>query len=95
MTIIDAGIFSGFIPVKEDLDRMINDYKNPVDRYEIEDRNIIFYLEHVSHKSPVCIDFRVKRNYIVGEVQSSVVKVYDYYNNNKHCTVFYSLNIKA
>ncbi|XP_067119003.1 complement C3-like isoform X1 [Centruroides vittatus] len=95
MTIIDAGIFSGFTPVIEDLDKIIDDYKSPVDRYEIEDRNIIFYLDHVSHKSPVCIDFRVKRDYIVGNVQSSVVKVYDYYNNDEQCVVFYSLDIKA
>ncbi|XP_023225952.1 complement C3-like isoform X2 [Centruroides sculpturatus] len=95
MTIIDAGILSGFTPVKEDLDKIVDDYKNPVDRYEIEDRNIIFYLDHVTHKSPVCIDFRVKRDYIVGNVQSSVVKIYDYYNNDEQCIVFYSLDTKA
>ncbi|XP_067138118.1 complement C3-like, partial [Centruroides vittatus] len=90
MTIIDAGIFSGFRPVKEDLDELVNDTSNPVDRYEIAGRGIIFYLHHVSHSIPICLKFRIRRDYIVGNVQASVIKVYDYYNNDDSCTKFYS-----
>ncbi|XP_067143639.1 cobra venom factor-like [Centruroides vittatus] len=89
LTIIDAGIFSGFSPIKEDLENIVKDHESPVDRYEIKDRKIIFYLDHISHESPICIIFRVKRDYIVGNMQSSVVKVYDF-NNDQQCIVFYS-----
>lgn len=90
MTIIDAGIFSGFKPLKEDLDKLVNDTSNPVNRYEIAGRGIIFYLDHVLHEKPVCVSFRIRRDYIVGNVQASVIKVYDYYNNDDTCTKFYS-----
>ncbi|XP_023242163.1 complement C3-like [Centruroides sculpturatus] len=93
MTIIDAAIFSGFKPVKEDLERVINDITNPVDFYEVEDRNIIFYLSYFTPKSTVCFEFRVVRDYIIGNVQSGVVQVYDYYKYGGYdtkCTVFFS-----
>ncbi|XP_067128932.1 A.superbus venom factor 2-like, partial [Centruroides vittatus] len=96
MTIIDAAIFSGFKPVQEDLERILYDRTNPVDFYEVEDRNIIFYLSYFHPKSTVCIEFRVIRDYIVGNVQSGVVQVYDYYkygDYNEKCIAFFSPDI--
>ncbi|GIY68784.1 complement C4-A [Caerostris extrusa] len=41
-------------------------------------------------KEKYCFDFRVIRQYIVGKTQRSIVKVYNYYNPDATCTVFYS-----
>ncbi|WP_411016267.1 hypothetical protein, partial [Salmonella sp. s51884] len=42
MAIIDVGIYSGFEPIKADLDQIVkeNDY---ISRYEISQRSVIFY----------------------------------------------------
>lgn len=90
MTIVEAGTFSGFNPIKQDLDQILRDVNNPVDRYEIDKRKIIFYLDHVSHQKPSCITFRIRRDQVVGNTQASVIKVYDYYNNDNACTVTYN-----
>ncbi|XP_023225976.1 complement C3-like [Centruroides sculpturatus] len=95
MTIIEFGIVSGFNAIKADLDKLVKDNSNPVDRYEIADKRIIFYLDHVSYQKDTCLRFKTKRDYIVENLQASVVKIYEYYNNDNSCTITYGPDSKS
>ncbi|XP_067128928.1 A.superbus venom factor 1-like [Centruroides vittatus] len=95
MTIIEFGIVSGFNAIKADLDKLVKDNSNPVDRYENANKRIIFYLDHVSYQKDTCLMFRTKREYIVENLQASVIKVYEYYNNDNSCTITYGPDSKS
>ncbi|KAG8181180.1 hypothetical protein JTE90_010952 [Oedothorax gibbosus] len=89
MSIVDVGIFSGFSPNAEDLSELTNDPDHLIERYERSSKGVVFYLKMIPKSEEYCFQFRVVQEYIVGRTQSSVVKVYDYYNPDETCTVFY------
>lgn len=82
MSVIEVGILSGYVPVKEDLEEVIakDDPSRLVSKYELSDRNIIFYLDTIPYGRPYCIQFRMVREHIVANIQAAFVRVYDYYN---------------
>ncbi|GFQ73057.1 complement C3, partial [Trichonephila clavata] len=88
MSIVDAGIFSGFIADQEDLKKLKRD--RIIERYETSSKGVIFYLEKIPTEEEYCFHFHVHKDYEVGNTQRSLVKVYDYYNPDETCTVFYS-----
>nr|BAK64109.1 complement component 3-1 [Hasarius adansoni] len=90
MSIVDAGIFSGFQPVEDDLIWLQDDHSHLIQRYEKSSRGVVFYLQKVPIAGDYCFSFHVVRQYIVGNTQTSVIKVYDYYNPDATCTKFYS-----
>lgn len=91
MAIIDVGIYSGFEPIKEDLEQVVedNDY---ISRFEISQRSVIFYADFIptqSQEPELEIQFNVKRRHTVGNIKPVAVKVYDYYNPTEECVKFY------
>ncbi|GFY45894.1 a.superbus venom factor 1 [Trichonephila inaurata madagascariensis] len=90
MSIIDAGIFSGFVPNEDDLKELQDDPKHFILRYETSSKGIVFYLKEVPTKERYCFHFHVHKDYHVGNTQRSLVKIYDYYNPDATCSVFYS-----
>ncbi|XP_071846855.1 complement C3-like [Apostichopus japonicus] len=91
MAIIDVGIYSGFEPIKEDLEQIVedNDY---ISRFEISQRSVIFYADFIptqSQEPELEIQFNVKRKHTVGNIKPVAVKVYDYYNPTEECVKFY------
>ncbi|XP_070581805.1 complement C3-like [Ptychodera flava] len=91
MAIMDVGLFTGFKPIKEDLEKILNDVDSPVQRYEITDRSVIFYVDEISsdENEKVCVKFNAKQEYKVGQIQPVAVNVYDYYSPDNECTKFY------
>lgn len=88
MAVIEVGLFSGFLPVEKDLEAARND--NPLlAKYDITEKNVILYFDKIPWEQQTCIKFRIERQHIVYNVQSAVVKVYDYYNPMHSCTQFY------
>lgn len=87
MAAAEVGIFSGFEPIKEDLDKLLRD--KIIDKYEISDKSVVFYFEKISRDKQTCVNFRIERKYIVTNLQAAVVKVYDYYNPMHSCSQFY------
>lgn len=79
MSIVDVGLFSGYKPNKKDLDEIISMEGSHVSKYEISDRNIMFYFNEIPHGRPACIQFRVIQVHPVQSIQSAIIKVYDYY----------------
>ncbi|GFW56865.1 complement C3 [Trichonephila clavipes] len=90
MSIVDAGIFSGFVTDNDDLKKLKHSRKSLIERYEASSKGVIFYLKKVPTEENYCFYFHVHKNYDVGNTQRSVVKVYDYYNPDATCSVFYS-----
>lgn len=91
MAIIDVGIYSGFVPIKDDLDAIVQDNEY-ISRYEISQRSVIFYADSippVDQQPQLEFEFNVRRDIIVGNIQPVAVTVYDYYNPSEECTKFY------
>lgn len=87
MAILDVGLLTGFKPVDEDLKSIVN---GTADFYEMTSRSVIFYVESIPTDADVCLEFGLKREFAVGQIQSSYVKVYSYYDPETSCTEFYS-----
>lgn len=87
MSVMDVGLFTGYRPVDSDL-QLLKD-KRRVDHYEMSQRSVIFYIDEISHKKRQCIKFRAKQVHVVKNLQPARVQVYDYYNPEERCTVFY------
>ncbi|XP_054715979.1 ophiophagus venom factor-like [Uloborus diversus] len=90
MSIVDAGLFTGFEPEEQDLKDLQDMPQHLIERYEKSKRGVVFYLKKVPMDQNYCFSFHVRREYFVSKPQASVIKVYDYYNPDASCTVFYS-----
>ncbi|XP_071489161.1 A.superbus venom factor 1-like [Diadema antillarum] len=88
MAIIDVGIYSGFAPVIEELEEITNT-SDLIASYEVNDRSVIFYADAIPHDELLCVSFKVLPQSTVGNIQAVPVHVYDYYNTDKTCTIFY------
>lgn len=88
MAVMEVGLFSGFEPIEKDLEAARKD--NPLlAKYDITEKNVILYFDKIPWEEQTCVKFRIERKHIVYNVQSAIVKVYDYYNPMHSCTQFY------
>lgn len=92
IAILDVGLFSGFEAYKEDLETLTNSVTTVVDRYELTDRAVIFYISSIKSDTPTCVTFKAKRTFVVGRVHPVAITVYDYYEPSRSSTTFYSLD---
>ncbi|XP_035209021.1 ophiophagus venom factor-like [Stegodyphus dumicola] len=90
MSIVEVGLFSGFQPEVEDLKWLQKSPYHLIQRYETTNRGITLYLATIPKDKEYCFSFHVTRKFTVGKTQASVIKVYDYYNPDISCTMFYS-----
>ncbi|XP_078580350.1 complement C3-like [Branchiostoma floridae x Branchiostoma japonicum] len=89
MAIMDIGMFSGFEPVKQDLEQLLNRVgEQAVQRYETTNRAVLLYFDQITSEE-ICVSVRMKRVSLVGAVQPVPVSVYDYYQPDDACTTFY------
>ncbi|XP_063966521.1 complement C3-like isoform X2 [Lytechinus pictus] len=90
MGIIDVGLYSGFVLVSNRLEDMVQtDHLHLVQRYEVSQRSVIFYLDRIPADQDICMEFNARREIHVGNVQPVAIRVYDYYSPDKSCTSFY------
>ncbi|XP_071948262.1 complement C3-like [Antedon mediterranea] len=89
MAIVDIGLISGYTPVESTLKTLVNSNAVAVDRYEIADRKVVFYLQELTSEFTV-LRFEVVRSFEVLNVQAAQVSVYDYYSPEKKCRKFYN-----
>ncbi|CAG2104718.1 unnamed protein product, partial [Medioppia subpectinata] len=90
MSLIEVGILSGYKPNKDDLEEIIKMEDSLVSKYEISERNVVFYFEKVPFGRPYCLQFRKIQEHNVGNVQAAMVKVYDYYHKDHGCSQLYT-----
>ncbi|KAK4324552.1 hypothetical protein Pmani_004827 [Petrolisthes manimaculis] len=76
MAVIEVDLISGYIPEKQDLERML---KYPhIKRYEVDGSKINFYMDELVAED-LCVNFRVIRELDVEDVKPGTIIVYDYY----------------
>ncbi|GFN92957.1 hypothetical protein PoB_001946300 [Plakobranchus ocellatus] len=87
MSIVDAGLLTGYAPVDVDLEELKAVGK--IDHYEKSKRSVVLYIDQVPSKSMTCVKFRARQDHMAQNVQPAKVQVFDYYNPDDRCTVFY------
>ncbi|XP_015753158.1 PREDICTED: complement C3-like [Acropora digitifera] len=94
MSIMDIGILSGFKPAQESLTKL-QDTVAEVDKVEVSQVSVVVYLSEIPSDRQLCVDVRLDREFYVGVVQAVPIKVYDYYEPEEYCNVFYGPNIHS
>lgn len=89
MTIIEIGLLTGFEIDYDDLkskvfDPKVNKTFTKLSKFELTGRTVILYLESIAHGRPDCYTLKLRQTSQVANLQSGVVKVYDYYKKGKH-----------
>jgi len=85
--VIDVGLFTGFVPVEEDLNKLKE--QRLIEHWEKSKRSVVMYVDEVSPLNPTCVRFRARQEHMAENIQPAKVQVYDYYNPNDKCTKFY------
>ncbi|XP_067056513.1 complement C3-like [Acropora muricata] len=94
MSIMDIGILSGFKPAQDSLTKL-QDTVAEVDKVEVSQVSVVVYLSEIPSDRQLCVDVRLDREFYVGVVQAVPIKVYDYYEPEEYCNVFYGPNIHS
>ncbi|XP_066031649.1 ovostatin-like [Chamaea fasciata] len=88
MAIIDVKMLSGFVPEESSLKKLR--YENSVvDRVDIKNNHILFYLQKVSQKE-ISFSFPVEQSLPVSDIKPVPVHIYDYYETDEYALSEYN-----
>ncbi|XP_032942862.1 ovostatin-like [Catharus ustulatus] len=88
MAIIDVKMLSGFVPEESSLKKL--QYENSVvDRVDIKNNHILFYLQKVSQKE-ISFSFGVEQSLPVSDIKPVPVHIYDYYETDEYALSEYN-----
>ncbi|NXD41952.1 OVOS protein, partial [Copsychus sechellarum] len=88
MAIIDVKMLSGFVPEDSSLKKLR--YENSVvDRVDIKNNHILFYLQKVSQKE-ISFSFSVEQSLPVSDIKPVPVHIYDYYETDEYALSEYN-----
>ncbi|NXU86102.1 OVOS protein, partial [Xiphorhynchus elegans] len=88
MAIIDVKMLSGFVPVESSLKKLQDD-NSVVDRVDIKNNHILFYLQKVSQKE-INFSFSVEQSLPVSDIKPVPVHIYDYYETDEYALSEYN-----
>ncbi|XP_051898249.1 complement C3-like [Pristis pectinata] len=96
MVILDISMLTGFSPDINNLSQLKNEIENYISGFEVDKAlsttgSLIIYLNSVSNIEDTCVGFNVHQFYKVGLIQPASVKIYEYYDTTKSCTMFYNV----
>ncbi|KAM9443290.1 complement C4-B-like [Salvelinus alpinus] len=94
MVIVDISLLSGLKPNMQDLEENVKGTEKYIDHYDIAPNKVFLYFAEITEE-PQCVKFRAKQISPMGLVQPAAAEVYDYYNPERRCTVFYSAPQKS
>eukprot|EP00063_Salmo_salar_P043287 XP_014018122.1 PREDICTED: complement C4-B-like [Salmo salar] len=94
MVIVDISLLSGLKPNMQDLEENVKGTEKYIDHYDIAPNKVFLYFAEITEE-PQCVMFRAKQISPMGLVQPAAAEVYDYYNPERRCTVFYSAPQKS
>ncbi|KFQ45627.1 Ovostatin, partial [Nestor notabilis] len=87
MAIINVKMLSGFVPVRSSLEKLR--YQNSVvDRVDIKNNHIFFYLQKVSQKE-INFSFSVEQSLPISDIKPVPVHMYDYYETDEYALAEY------
>ncbi|KAJ7995733.1 hypothetical protein DPEC_G00247650 [Dallia pectoralis] len=94
MVNVDISLLSGLKPIIQDLEENVKGTEKYIDHYDVTPNKVFLYFNQIT-VDPRCVFFRVKQLSPMGLVQPAAAVIYDYYNPEKRCTVFYSAPQKS
>ncbi|XP_036245821.1 ovostatin-like [Molothrus ater] len=93
MAIIDVKMLSGFVPEESSLKKLR--FENSiVDRVDIKNNHILFYLQKVSQKE-ISFSFGVEQSLPVSDIKPVPVHIYDYYETDEYALSEYNTPCSA
>ncbi|NXJ71585.1 OVOS protein, partial [Rostratula benghalensis] len=88
MAIIDVKMLSGFVPVRSSI-KKLQHQNSVVDRVDIKNNHILFYLQKVSRKE-INFSFSVEQSLPVSDIKPVPVHIYDYYEADEYALAEYN-----
>ncbi|NXH97501.1 OVOS protein, partial [Pachycephala philippinensis] len=88
MAIIDVKMLSGFVPEESSLKKLRYE-DSVVDRVDIKNNHILFYLQKVSQKE-ISFSFGVEQSLPVSDIKPVPVHMYDYYETDEYALSEYN-----
>lgn len=94
MAIADITLLSGFHALRADLEKLTSLSDRYVSHFETEGPHVLLYFDSVP-TSRECVGFGAVQEVAVGLVQPASATLYDYYNPEHKCAVFYGAPTKS
>ncbi|XP_041317857.1 ovostatin-like [Pyrgilauda ruficollis] len=88
MAIIDVKMLSGFVPEESSLKKLRFE-DSVVDRVDIKNNHVLFYLQKVSQKE-ISFSFSVEQSLPVSDIKPVPVHIYDYYETDEYALSEYN-----
>ncbi|NWX28980.1 CO4 protein, partial [Notiomystis cincta] len=91
MSLVDLTLLSGLEPDTKELEQLVTASDRYIQHYEYKKGKVLLYFgELPSGPDPDCISFGAKQINPMGLVQPANAILYDFYNPDRRCSVFYS-----
>ncbi|XP_052668935.1 complement C4-like [Harpia harpyja] len=91
MSLVDLSLLSGLEPDTKDLEQLVMSSDQYIQHYEYKEGKVLLYFgELTSGPEPDCISFGAKQINPMGLVQPANAILYDFYNPDRKCSVFYT-----
>ncbi|XP_062432731.1 complement C4-like [Rhea pennata] len=91
MSLVDLSLLSGLEPDTKELEQLVMSSDKYIQHFEYKEGKVLLYFgELTSGPEPDCISFGAKQINPMGLVQPANAILYDFYNPEIKCSVFYS-----
>ncbi|KAM9390182.1 complement C4-A-like [Phaethornis superciliosus] len=91
MSLVDLTLLSGLEPDRKDLEQLVMSSDQYIQHYEYKKGKVLLYFgELTTGPDPDCISFGAEQINPMGLVQPANAILYDFYNPDRKCSVFYS-----
>ncbi|NXE82773.1 CO4 protein, partial [Cochlearius cochlearius] len=91
MSLVDLSLLSGLEPDTKDLEQLVMSSDQYIQHYEHKEGKVLLYFGEVTRgPEPDCVSFGAKQINPMGLVQPASAILYDFYNPDRKCTVFYN-----
>ncbi|XP_074422997.1 complement C4-A-like isoform X1 [Larus michahellis] len=91
MSLVDLSLLSGLEPDTKDLEQLVMSSDQYIQHYEYKEGKVLLYFGELTNgPDPDCISFGAKQINPMGLIQPANAILYDFYNPDRKCSVFYS-----
>ncbi|NWJ00786.1 CO4 protein, partial [Crypturellus undulatus] len=91
MSLVDLSLLSGLEPDTKELEQLVTSSDKYIQHFEHKEGKVLLYFgEITTGPEPDCISFEAKQINPMGLVQPANAILYDFYNPERKCSIFYS-----
>ncbi|XP_046718191.1 complement C4-B isoform X1 [Silurus meridionalis] len=90
MVLVDISLLTGLTPYIKDLEDNAKGTEQYIDHYDVHHNKVFLYFNQITDEE-TCVRFRAEQIVPVGLVQPAAAVIYDYYNPDRKCSVFYTM----